>query len=233
MMSSEELTDRGSRPKSSKLLGVKTKEWWLHLIRPLEDYLVENKFSPNVLTITTLVVSMIVGYLFHIGWIFLAGVLLLAGSTFDVFDGRVARAQNLHSRRGAFFDSCLDRLSEAVIYLGLLSYFKDSYYMYVIFLILVSTTIVSYVRARAEGLGISCSVGIMQRTERIVYLGVFSIFNYLAQMLLVYMGVVGDDYLLKISLIILLVFSGYTAIQRIRYALDILRQQDMEQGDAG
>ena len=229
MISSDELTDRakgGKRPESSKMLGVGIKEWWLLLVRPLENYLIENKFHPNVLTITTLVVSIITGLFFHFGWIFMAGVLILAGSTFDIFDGRVARAQGLNSLHGAFFDSCLDRFSEAFIYLGLLSYFRDSLYIYVVFLIVVSTTMVSYTRARAEGLGVDCEVGIMQRTERVVYLGVLSVFNYFGNLLTAYFGFTNKDYLLKISLIILLVFSTYTAIQRMSHVLNGLKQKE-------
>ena len=229
MISSDKLTDRakgGKRPESSKLLGVGIKEWWLLLVRPLENYLIENKFHPNVLTITTLIVSIITGYFFHLGWIFMAGVLILSGSTFDIFDGRVARAQGLNSPHGAFFDSCLDRFSEAFIYLGLLSYFKDSVYLYVVFLIVISTTMVSYTRARAEGLGVDCEVGMMQRTERVVYLGVLSIFNYFGNMLTAYFGFGGKDYLLKISLLILLVFSSYTAIQRMSHVLNGLKEKE-------
>ena len=229
MISSDELTDRakgGKRPESSKLLGVGIKEWWLLLVRPLENYLIENKFHPNVLTITTLIVSIITGYFFHLGWIFMAGVLILAGSTFDIFDGRVARAQELNSLHGAFFDSCLDRFSEAFIYLGLLSYFRDSYYIFVVFLIVITTTMVSYTRARAEGLGVNCEVGMMQRTERVVYLGVLSIFNYFGNMLTAYFEFTGKDYLLKISLLILLIFSSYTAIQRMSHVLNGLKEKE-------
>lgn len=229
MISSEELTDRskeGKRPEESKLLSVGIKEWWLLLIRPLENYLIEHKYHPNVLTVTTLIVSVVAGYFFHIGWIFMAGVLMLAGSTFDIFDGRVARAQDLSSSHGAFFDSCLDRFSEAFIYMGLLSYFRDSYYIYVVFLIVVSTMMVSYTRARAEGLGVNCEVGIMQRTERVVYLGVLSVFNYFGNMLTAYIGFVGKDYLLKVSLAILLVFSIYTALQRMLHVMGFLKQKE-------
>ena len=226
MLPAQEISDRskdGKGPESSKLLGSGVKGWWLLLIRPIENYLIDNSFHPNVLTITSLIVSIISGFFFHQGWIFAAGVFILAGSTFDIFDGRVARAQNLSSQHGAFFDSCLDRFSEAFIYLGLLSYFQGTFYIYVVFLILSATTMVSYTRARAEGLGVDCSVGMMQRTERIVYLGLLSIFNYFGNYLTPIMGFEGKDYLLKISLIILLVFSVYTSIQRMNHVLKILK----------
>lgn len=226
MLSANEISDRskdGKGPESSKLLGSGFKGWWLLLVRPIENYLIEHSFHPNVLTITSLIVSIISGFLFHLGWIFLAGIFILAGSTFDIFDGRVARAQKLSSPHGAFFDSCLDRFSEAFIYLGLLSYFQGTFYIYVIFMMLSTTTMVSYTRARAEGLGVDCSVGIMQRTERVVYLGVLSIFNYFGNILTPIFGFQGKDYLLKVSLIILLVFSVYTCIQRMSHVLARLK----------
>lgn len=213
----------GNRPESSKLLSGGIKSWWVLLIRPIEDFLINERYHPNVLTITTLVVSGITGYFYHIGWIFIAGALLLAGSTFDIFDGRVARAQGLSSESGAFFDSCIDRYSEALIYLGLLSYFKDSFFIYIIFMMLAASMMVSYTRARSEGLGIKCEVGIMQRTERVVYLGLLSVFNFIGNYLTSAVGIGGKDYLLKLSLILIFAFSLYTSIQRMNHVLKELR----------
>ena len=225
----EEVIDRAKgkkQPYSSKLLATEAKMWWLLIIRPIEDYLIERRVHPNVLTITSLIVSMITGFFFHMGWIFFAGVLILAGSTFDIFDGRVARAQGLSSEHGAFFDSCLDRVAEAFIYLGLLSYFQGSIFSYVIFLILVSTVMVSYTKARAEGLGVDCEVGVMQRTERIVYLGVLSILNFLGDLIAYELGFKPNDYLVKFSLIVILIFSTYTAIQRMVHVMRKLKERD-------
>ena len=193
---------------------------------PIEDYLLKIKIHPNILTISTLVVGGVTGLFYHYGLIFIAGILVLAGSTFDIFDGRVARAQGLNSEHGAFFDSCLDRYSEALIYLGLLSFFRDSVFIYIVFLILVSTTMVSYTRARAEGLGVNCEVGIMQRTERVVYLGVLSVFNFLGNYVAVAIGLSGGDYLLKLALLLMLVFSFYTAIQRMTHVMGALRRRE-------
>ena len=222
----EEVVDRskgGKEPASTSLLGSGIKNWWIILIRPIEDYLIEKKIHPNVLTITTLLVSILTGISFHFGWALIAGILLLAGSTFDIFDGRVARAQGLSSKHGAFFDSCLDRFSEAFIYLGLLSYFQGTIFSYVVFFILVSTMMVSYTRARAEGLGIECEVGVMQRTERVVYLGLFSILNFFANLFSSAIGYNARDISLKFALILLLVFSLYTAIQRMVHVMRKLK----------
>ena len=219
---SEETDERsktGRKPDSSKLLSDGIKSWWVFLMSPIEDFLIDRKFRPNVLTITTLVVSALAGYFFHLGMIFIAGVLLLAGSTFDIFDGRVARAQGLNSPKGAFFDSCVDRYSEVLIYLGLLSFFRDTFFVYIVFLIVSCSMMVSYTKARAEGLGIDCEVGIMQRTERVVYLGVLAAFNFLGNTVTFLLGIGNRDYLLKLSVIILFLFSFYTSIQRMAHVM--------------
>jgi len=229
MSQPQEIAERSKNkkgPESSKLLGSGLKKWWLLLMLPIEDYLVGIKIHPNVLTISTLVVSGITGLFYHYGLIFIAGVLVLAGSTFDIFDGRVARAQELSSEHGAFFDSCLDRFSEAFIYLGLLSLFQGTIYIYVVFLILVFTTMVSYTRARAGGLGVKCEVGIMQRTERVVYLGVLSIFNYPGNLVTSALGYQPENYLLKLALLLMLIFSSYTAVQRMFHVMRELKNRE-------
>jgi CDP-diacylglycerol--glycerol-3-phosphate 3-phosphatidyltransferase len=165
---------------------------------------------------------------YHFGWIFVAGILVLGGSTFDIFDGRVARALGINSESGAFFDSCLDRFSEAFIYVGILSFFQGTIFSYIVFFILVSTTMVSYTRARAEGLGVKCEVGIMQRTERVVYLGVLSVLNFFGNQIASAMGYHQDNYLFKLALILILAFSSYTAIQRMVHVMRTLKKRESE-----
>ncbi|MEM7007821.1 MAG: CDP-alcohol phosphatidyltransferase family protein [Thermodesulfobacteriota bacterium] len=227
----EEIAERSKNkegPQSSKLLGSGIKTWWLLLMLPIEDYLLKIKVHPNILTLSTLVVGIITGLAYHYGLIFVGGILVLGGSTFDIFDGRVARALGINSQSGAFFDSCLDRVAEAFIYVGLLSFFQGTIFMYVVFFILVSTTMVSYTRARAEGLNVDCEVGIMQRTERVVYLGVLSVFNFFGNLIANAFGLGSDNYLLKLALILILVFSSYTAIQRMVHVMGTLKKRDAE-----
>jgi len=229
MTQPEEITQRSKNkqePQSSKLIGSGIKTWWLLLMLPIEDYLLKIKVHPNILTISTLLVGAITGLAYHFGWIFVAGILVLGGSTFDIFDGRVARAQGISSESGAFFDSCLDRFSEAFIYVGLLSFFQGTIFSYVVFFILVSTTMVSYTRARAEGLGVKCEVGLMQRTERVVYLGALSVFNFFGNLIANALGYGQDNYLLKLALILILAFSSYTAIQRMIHVMSTLKSRE-------
>ncbi|MCH7949553.1 MAG: CDP-alcohol phosphatidyltransferase family protein [Candidatus Dadabacteria bacterium] len=231
MTQPEEITQRSKNkqePQSSKLLGSGIKTWWLLLTLPIEDYLLQIKIHPNILTISTLVVGAITGMAYHFGWIFVAGILVLGGSTFDIFDGRVARALGINSESGAFFDSCLDRFSEAFIYVGILSFFQGTIFSYIVFFILVSTTMVSYTRARAEGLGVKCEVGIMQRTERVVYLGVLSVLNFFGNQIASAMGYHQDNYLFKLALILILAFSSYTAIQRMVHVMRTLKKRESE-----
>jgi CDP-diacylglycerol--glycerol-3-phosphate 3-phosphatidyltransferase len=85
---------------------------------------------------------------------------------------------------------------------------------------------VSYTRARAEGLGVKCEVGVMQRAERVVYLGVLSVFNFLGNIVAGAFGFGPDDYLLKLALILMLVFSSYTAVQRMFHVMTELRKRE-------
>ena len=100
-----------------------------------------------------------------------------------------------------------------------------------LFLILVSTTMVSYTRARAEGLGVKCEVGIMQRTERVVYLGVLSIFNFPGNLVTSALGYSPDDYLLKLALLIMLIVSSYTAVQRMFHVMSELKEREKASSD--
>ena len=103
---------------------------------------------------------------------------MLLGGAFDLFDGRVARLGGMASKFGAFYDSTLDRISEGVVYLGLLSLYNryladvnDVTMIYLILLAMSGSFMVSYTKARAEALGLECKGGLMQRPERIILLG--------------------------------------------------------------
>lgn len=103
------------------------------------------------------------------------GVLVLVAGIFDALDGSLARVTGRTSRFGAFLDSTLDRFSEAVLYLGLLAFYAgrpDSQQeIILIYLTMVGSQMVSYTRARAEGLNLECKVGLFTRFERVVVLG--------------------------------------------------------------
>ncbi len=126
--------------------------------------------SPNTLTIIGFFITVCASYVI-IQNLFLGGVLILFGSIFDILDGMVARARQSSSRFGAFFDSFIDRFSDASIMIGLALHFhlKGNYRVALLSIIcMIGAFMVSYARARAEGLGISCKHGIMERPERII-----------------------------------------------------------------
>ena len=93
---------------------------------------------------------------------------------------------------------------------------------------------VSYTKARAESLGIECEVGMMQRTERVVYLGVLSTFNFLGNIVAYMLGFGSqNDYLLKLSVILLFVFSFYTSVQRMRHVMGEIERREASEGEGG
>jgi len=114
--------------------------------------------------------------MFYVGW---GGFTILIAGLFDMMDGRLARIANLSSSFGAFYDSVMDRYSELVMFLGICFYLiSQDYFLSSLFafVALIGSIMVSYIRARAEGLGINCSVGMMQRPARVVTIGASAMF---------------------------------------------------------
>jgi phosphatidylglycerophosphate synthase len=164
------------------------------------------KFSPNFISLFALLLGMSAGILFALSQPLWAGILIILCGLFDVLDGQVASKTNKRSLFGAIFDSSLDRYSEFFIYLGLAYYFRDHWALWLCFVTFFGALMVSYTRARAEGLGIVCQVGLMQRAERIALLALGSLLgSVFAVFVPVMIGV----------LIFIAVVSNITAIQRI------------------
>ena len=135
--------------------------------------------SPNALTLLGLPVAGGGAYLLSVGQFAAGGAVLLLSGALDLLDGAAARATGRVTRFGAFLDSNVDRVSEAVVLLGLLVYYlqrssttQASMGAVLVYVAIVSSVMVSYTRARAEGLGIECNVGLMTRPERIVVLSI-------------------------------------------------------------
>lgn len=138
--------------------------------KPLGGLAARIPLSPNVLTIAGVIVTLGASavLMFHMRW---GGALVLLGAFFDVLDGVVARTNGRATQFGAFLDSVLDRYSDAFIFLSisLNLYRNDNPVGAVLSLVaLVGAVLVSYVRARAEGIGIDCKVGLMERPERVL-----------------------------------------------------------------
>ena len=153
-----------------------------------------------------------------VGW---TGGLILFAGLFDMMDGRVARLGNMSSTFGALYDSVLDRYSELMTFFGICYYLsmKDYFfYALIAFVALIGSLMVSYVRARAEGLGIECKVGFMQRPERVVltslgalFCGVFKDITAFDPMLI-----------LIVPLAFVAVFANITAFARVRHCYKVM-----------
>ena len=185
---------------------------------PVMAWLTRRRVHPNAVSTAGFLVTCSSGFFFHQHHVRTAGLLILLGGLFDLFDGTVARRTGLASSFGAFFDSTLDRLSEIVVYLGLLSLYNDYRLelgdvgmIYWIVLAMAGSLMISYTRARAEGLRMTVHVGLMQRPERVIMIGFAALLFGEAEM-------AGQEGLiLKIVIIVLAILTNLTAIQRIWY----------------
>jgi CDP-diacylglycerol---glycerol-3-phosphate 3-phosphatidyltransferase len=190
------------------------------IIQPLIDGLVRRRVHPNLLTSLGFLATAGAGLAFHGHYVRAAGFLILVGGFFDILDGRVARLTGLGSKFGAFYDSTLDRISEIVVFLGILSLYNDATpdgpdlavwwlgdvaMIYLVMLAMAGSLMISYTRARAEALGLDCKVGLMPRAERVVLIGGAALF----------FGLAWQGLVLKVVIIILAVLTNLTAFQRI------------------
>jgi CDP-diacylglycerol--glycerol-3-phosphate 3-phosphatidyltransferase len=150
------------------------KENGRRLLAPLARLFANLGVSPDHLTWAGATASGLAGALVGAGWFRTAALLLLVGALCDVLDGSVARATGKTSVFGAFLDSTVDRIAELFFFAGVLVYFVrvDDSAIFPLLTLLAAggSFLVSYTRARAEGLGISCAVGMMERPERLVLL---------------------------------------------------------------
>ena len=155
------------------------------VINPLVRLLIRMGLTPNMVTTIGLLLNIGVAIIFicgaeegrrgdlrYVGW---AGALILFAGLFDMLDGQVARLGNMSSPFGALYDSVLDRYSELILFLGICYYLVAHHYFLsslFAFIGMIGSLMVSYTRARAEGLGIECKDGLMQRPERVILIGV-------------------------------------------------------------
>ena len=164
------------------------------------------KFTPNIISFIALMLGLGAGILFAAAQPLWAGVAIILCGFFDVLDGQVAAKTNKKSLFGAIFDSTLDRYSEFFIYLGIAYYFRVHWALWLCFFAFFGSYMVSYTRARAEGLGIECQIGIMQRAERIGLLALGSLLGS---------AFGAFDSVMIAVLIAIAVISNFTAFQRI------------------
>ncbi len=206
-------------------LGVFLREWVYWVLNPFLVLFRVLRLTPNMLTGVSLVLGLIAGYFFFTGSFAAAGWIMLAGGALDILDGALARLTGLASKEGAFFDSCVDRYSESLILIGIALYFVSKpdvsifgeasmvWITALIMLAMMGSLIVSYAKARGESVGFTTNVGIMQRAERVAVLAIAACFYPFFKILLV-RGGMDEHWPIIIALIILAVFTNYTAAAR-------------------
>lgn len=145
-----------------------------YIEQPVAAALAKIGVSPNAVTLAGLVGAAVSAYLISQGVMWAGGLVMLFAGVLDLFDGALARATAQDSPFGALLDSVIDRISEIIVLLGLLIYYArigSVEYSVLVYLAVAGSVMVSYLRARSEGLGIECKVGIMTRPERVAALG--------------------------------------------------------------
>jgi CDP-diacylglycerol--glycerol-3-phosphate 3-phosphatidyltransferase len=178
------------------------------ITEPLNTALVRSRLKPNTLTCCALAISLIAAATIATNHLLIGGFLVLFSGLFDILDGALARLTNQATRFGALLDSTFDRISDAVLLLGLLALYIRSggtIEIVLIFLALIVSLLTSYVRARAEGLGVNCPIGLFTRTERVIILALGLLFSPLYK------------FSIFIALLILVVFGFVTVVQRLLY----------------
>lgn len=144
------------------------------IIDAIVRWLAHGHINPNILTVIGVGINVGCGLLFGLGWFFYAGIALVVANLFDMLDGQVARLSGRVTRFGGFLDSSLDRLSDMVVFVGLMVFYaRDTEWHSTlnVFLAgagLMGSVMVSYASARAESLIPKCDVGFLRRPERVV-----------------------------------------------------------------
>ena len=219
------------------------------VINPFVKGLIRIGLTPNAVTTIGLILNIGVAVIFvfgaeksnrgdlsFVGW---GGALVLFAGLFDMLDGQVARLGNMSSKFGAMYDSVLDRYSEMILFLGICYYLVSHHYFLsslFAFIALIGSMMVSYTRARAEGLGVQCKGGLMQRPERVVTIGITALASGIAG------HYIGGDYkifvpgisfhifetisIFTIPITIMAVMTNITAVNRLREAKKALDAQD-------
>ena len=220
-----------------------------NILNPFIMLLHKMGVTPNMITSAGLTINIIAAVIFivgaetaertdmfYIGW---GGFTILIAGLFDMMDGRLARIANLSSTYGAFYDSVIDRYSELVMFLGICYYLISHDYLIsslFAFVALIGSVMVSYTRARAESLGIDCSVGMMQRPARVVTIGASAMFcgilyfftdHFLFPLFNSYFNFESIS-IFVIPIFFVSVMSNITAIQRLAHVKKELDKRDRE-----
>ena len=175
------------------------------LTEPVARLLARTGLTPNAVSWIGFILALSAAALIITAHPFAAGWVILSAGFFDILDGALARHLKKVTPFGGILDSTLDRLSEAAVLLAILIAFGGSgLLVLLVFLALLGSVLVSYTRARAEAAGLECKVGLFTRAERVVVLALGLLLS-------------GIAYALVIALVIIVVFSFFTFVQRLVY----------------
>ncbi len=176
---------------------------------PIVGILSKSGITPNTLTLANLALNIVAAYVIATGHFLLGGVLILGSGLFDLLDGALARFSKQTTKFGAVLDSTVDRISEAATLCGLLIWYVAqegaTLTIVLILAVLVGSFLVSYIRARAEGLGWQCQIGLFTRAERVIVLAVGLLVS----------GV--SVHSVFVALCVLAVFVFVTVVERLVY----------------
>lgn len=202
----DSLTDIAPGKQGLKTTVVEIRKATAHyLTQPVVLLLAKTSITPNTITWFGFLLSVGATVLIVTEHLFAAGLLVLVSGLFDLLDGALARHTNQATRFGAVLDSTLDRLAEAVLLLGILILYAREQSVIGILLVgiaLPSSLLVSYIRAKAEALGLECKVGLFTRGERVIVLALGLLLSQI-------------DYALIAALGVIVLFSLFTAGQRL------------------
>ncbi|MBN1176720.1 MAG: CDP-alcohol phosphatidyltransferase family protein [Dehalococcoidales bacterium] len=176
--------------------------------QPIVNLLARTPLTPNAVTWLGFCITIAAAALIVTEHLLAAGIVVLVAGLFDMLDGALARVTNRVTRFGGILDSTLDRVSEAILLLGLLALFARDGEMAESLLVgfaLLGSLLVSYIRARMEGMGVECKAGLFTRPERVIVLALGLLLS-------------GFDYALIVALSVITFFSYFTAVQRLIYA---------------
>jgi CDP-diacylglycerol--glycerol-3-phosphate 3-phosphatidyltransferase len=189
------------------------------LTSPVLGVLSKSGITPNTLTLINLALNIVAAYVIATGHLVLGGALILGSGLFDLLDGALARFSKQTTKFGAVLDSTVDRISEAATLSGLLIWYVPqegaNLQTVLVLVVLVSSFLVSYIRARAEGLGWQCQIGLFTRAERVIVLAIGLLVSWVSIQSVF------------VALCVLAVFSFVTVVQRLVY----LWKQEKIKGD--
>src|SRR5262245_50239576 len=209
----------------SLLIGSYLRNYFSWLIRPLWWLVLASGISPNGVTVVATLTGVASGVAVALGLFALGGWLFILSGILDTLDGKLARVRNRVTPAGAAFDSLLDRYADGAVLFGLAIYFRNSWVLVPTLAAIFGTSMVPYVRAKAESLGVAMKDGLMQRPERVMTLGVAVMLSPIVEALLPTSHAHPAQRLASIGIVLLAVTSNATAVGRIARVLGALRDQ--------